>query len=93
MEQVRCMLSHAGSDVRCAVCGQGFLVYWSRLSRTEQVACRQAIQAHLRDHHVAARDEAADRRIHPRDSFDLPDWYLLSAIAAAEEKTAMEEVA
>ena len=94
MEQVRCELSHAGSDVRCAVCGQGFLVHWSRLSRPEQMACRRVIQDHLRNHHVAVRDTQADRRIHPRDEFPIPEWMGLAAFAAAEEtKNAMEEVA
>lgn len=90
MERVRCTLSHAGSDVRCAVCGQGFLVYWSKLSRAEQMACRRVIQDHLRNHHVAGKDD--DRRIHPRDMFEIPEWNGMAAFAGAEEK-AMEEVA
>jgi len=94
MDQVHCTLSHAGSDVRCAVCGQGFLVFWSRLSRAEQMACRRVIQNHLRGHHAAARDTTADRRIHPRDSFPIPEWAGLAAFAAAEEaRNSMEEVA
>jgi hypothetical protein len=94
MEHVSCTLSHAGSDVRCAVCGQGFLVHWSRLSRAEQMACRRVIQDHLRNHHVAVRDTNADRRIHPRDSFPVPEWAGLAAFAAAEEaKTPFVEVA
>jgi hypothetical protein len=94
MEHVHCELSHAGSDVRCAVCGQGFLVHWSRLSRAEQMACRRVIRDHLRNHHTAARDTLADRRIHPRDGFPIPEWLGLAAFAAAEEtKNAMEEVA
>jgi hypothetical protein len=94
MDQVSCLLSHAGSDVRCAVCGQGFLVHWAKLSRAEQMACRRVIQDHLRNHHTVARDTEADRRIHPRDEFGVPEWMGLAAFAAAEEtKSAMEEVA
>jgi hypothetical protein len=74
MHQVLCTLSNEGSDVRCTVCGQGFLVYWSRFSREEQAECRRLIQEELRAHHVAARDADADRRTHPRQPFTVPPW-------------------
>lgn len=92
MEQVSCALSHAGSDVRCAVCGQGFLVFWSRLSLAEQNDCRRAIQKQLRDHHVASRDTHADRRIHPRDNFTIQ---MCGGVAefTVSDKNIMEEVA
>lgn len=83
MHQVLCTLSHEGSDVRCAVCGQGFLVYWSRFSRSEQEECRRQIQDQLRQHHVAAQDSGADRRIHPRAAFNVPEWTGLPHFSAA----------
>lgn len=73
MQHVLCTLSNEGSDVRCSICGQGFLVYWSRFSRAEQDESRRVIQEHLRNHHIAAHDTAADRRRHPRDPFSVPD--------------------
>jgi hypothetical protein len=74
MQPVLCSLSHAGSDVRCLICGQGFIVYWSRLSRAQQGECRGIVQEQLRQHHIAAKDPNADRRIHPRSAFNVPDW-------------------
>ncbi len=74
MYQVLCTLSNEASDVRCAVCGQGFLVYWARYSRAEQAECRQKIKEHLRNHHIFAHDPGADRRIHPRNPFTVPEW-------------------
>jgi hypothetical protein len=83
MQQVLCTLSHEGSDVRCTVCGQGFLVYWSRFSRAEQAECRRAVQEQLRQHHIDAKDPNADRRIHPRSSFNVPEWSALPHLAPA----------
>ena len=83
MHQVLCTLSHEGSDVRCTVCGQGFLVYWSRFSRAEQAECRRTIQEQLRIHHVISQDPGADRRIHPRAAFNVPEWTGLPHFSAA----------
>jgi hypothetical protein len=78
LQEVVCRLSNEASDVRCAVCGQGFLVYWARFSRAEQAQARRAIQEVLRGHHAAnlAIDDAhsvhpAD--VHPTESFSVMD--------------------
>jgi len=83
MQQVLCTLSHEGSDVRCAVCGQGFLVYWSRFSRADQAECRRQIQERLREHHMEAQDTRADRRTHPREPFNVPEWTGVPEFSAA----------
>jgi hypothetical protein len=83
MHPVLCSLSHQGSDVRCLVCGQGFIVYWASLSRAEQGECRRIVQDQLREHHIAARDPGADRRIHPRAPFNVPDWSAVPHLAPA----------
>ena len=98
MHQVLCTLSHEGSDVRCTICGQGFLVYWSRFSRAEQAECRRIVQDQLREHHVAAKDPGADRRIHPRAPFNVPDWTGLPHFSAAallgnSQSISLEDVA
>jgi hypothetical protein len=69
LREVVCKLSNEASDVRCSVCGQGFLVYWARFSRAEQVESRRVIQEALREHHAGA---AADV-VHPRESFTVVD--------------------
>lgn len=63
MYEVMCKLSNEGSDVRCPVCGQGFLVYWARFSRAEQLESRRHIQQELRTQHDAGG--------HPHESFSV----------------------
>ena len=73
MQEVVCKLSNAGSDVRCSVCGQGFLVYWARFSRAEQVESRRVIQEALRGHHAAVAEGADPHAVHPRERFTVVD--------------------
>jgi hypothetical protein len=49
--QVLCERSNTGNDVRCNVCGQGFLVYWERSSRAEREQARRDVIQALADHH------------------------------------------
>jgi hypothetical protein len=77
--QVLCKASNTVSDVRCEICGQGFLVYWSRPSESEQDATRlQVIQA-LEAHHTTS--DAVDA--HPRAGFNVPDWPGLARFSGA----------
>lgn len=51
-----CKVAAGFSDVRCPVCGQGFLVYWTRqreLSREEQ---RVHVQRALREQHAGTEN-------------------------------------
>jgi hypothetical protein len=68
--QVLCKLSNTVSDVRCKVCGQGFLVYWSRTSRAEQNETRRHVIEALELHHTSSQTENA----HPRTGFNVPEW-------------------
>lgn len=68
--QVLCKASNTASDVRCSVCGQGFLVYWTRTAAHERAAAREEILQALRNHHVMAGDASA----HPASGFNLPAW-------------------
>ncbi len=55
---VECRPSNVSSDVRCTVCGQGFLVYGdSRMSR-ERVAVRESVQQALRHQHQTSQHAA-----------------------------------
>jgi hypothetical protein len=68
--QVLCKLSDTSSDVHCRVCGQGFLVYWSRNSRAEQAASRNmVIEALAGQHHTSSSPH-----VHPRTGFNVPEW-------------------
>jgi len=68
--QVLCKLSDSSSDVHCPICGQGFLLYWERSSRTQQEATRHSIQQALQDHHLDSTDTGA----HPEAAFNIPNW-------------------
>jgi predicted DNA-binding protein with PD1-like motif len=62
-----CKSSNTANDVRCAVCGQGFLVYWADHSPAERVRQYASVLEVLRKHHVAMETE----RIHPAGEFHL----------------------
>jgi len=68
--QVLCKASNNVSDIRCNVCGQGFLVYWTRTSATERGFARESILQGLRGHHATSDDASA----HPACGFVLPEW-------------------
>ena len=68
--QVLCKISDTVSDVRCKVCGQGFLVYWSRTSRAEQDATRRQVIEALANQHSTSNSTD----VHPRTGFNIPDW-------------------
>ena len=53
---VECLVSNLGSDVRCLVCGQGFLLFADRCVHRQRARFRHvvpAVQQVLRLHHVA----------------------------------------
>ena len=52
--QMLCKVSNVFSDVRCPVCGQGFLVYWTRVAATSREQQRQFLLTGLRAHHEGA---------------------------------------
>ncbi len=68
--QVLCKASNSASDIRCNICGQGFLVYWTRTSPVEQAAARIEILKALRAQHASGNDVSA----HPTAGFNLPAW-------------------
>jgi len=69
--QVLCERSNSGSDVRCAVCGQGFLVYWERSSRSEREEARKDVMQAIREQH---EDMTSGHHAHPVARFTVPSW-------------------
>ncbi len=51
--QLLCKVSTVFSDVRCPICGQGFLVYWTRQRAGEREEQRHTLQQALREQHGA----------------------------------------
>ena len=68
--QVLCKASSSASDVVCGVCGQGFLVYWTRSSAAERALSAAEIQKALREQHCGSDAPS----VHPRQGFHLPAW-------------------
>ncbi len=66
--QMLCKVSNVFSDVRCPVCGQGFLVYWTRVAAREREEHRQSLMEGLRVQHGTGNSADA----HPA-AFHLPD--------------------
>lgn len=55
---IACRPSNLSSDVRCAVCGQGFLLYGDRRISQERVAVRESVQKRLRSQHEDSQHSA-----------------------------------
>jgi hypothetical protein len=62
---ITCKASNVANDVRCAVCGQSFLVYWKETSPVERAQQYAAVLSVLRRHHAAMSSE----RAHPAGEF------------------------
>lgn len=77
--QVLCKASNNASDIRCNICGQGFLVYWTRSSAEERTAAREWILEGLRSHH----EENDQNSAHPAAGFNLPEWDGVPSSSAA----------
>jgi hypothetical protein len=71
LHEIVCKLSNEASDVRCTVCGQGFLVYWARFTRAEQDRSRRLIQVQLRQHHASSLASGEAHEVHPKESFSV----------------------
>ena len=56
---IECRPSNVCSDLRCAICGQGFLLYGDRCSSEERESVRASAQQTLREHHSDQQHPAA----------------------------------
>jgi hypothetical protein len=68
--QVLCKSTIGSGEVKCCVCGQGFVMFWERQSRAERAEAIREIQAALRGHH----SKVASPQAHPRSGFLVPAW-------------------
>jgi hypothetical protein len=64
--QILCKASDTVADVRCTICGQAFLIYWTR-SCAEDRSTRVEIQQALCSHHHDSTAPAA----HPPVEFSV----------------------
>jgi hypothetical protein len=68
--QVLCKSTTGNAEISCCVCGQGFVLFWERQSRSERMEALQEIQKTLRGHH----QELAGVEAHPQTGFLIPEW-------------------
>jgi hypothetical protein len=77
--QVLCKKSMTSCDIRCKVCGQGFVVFWERHSRDEQAEAVRLLTDEIRNHH--SNNDGAEA--HPEYGFNLPAWDGIAAFSGA----------
>ena len=77
--QVLCKSTNGNAEMHCIVCGQGFVMFWERQSRTERTESIKEIQRTLRDQHRNQRGPAA----HPNGGFLVPEWKGSNAASGA----------
>jgi hypothetical protein len=66
--QVLCRKTKGNAEFHCCVCGQGFVMFWERQSRSERAEIMHEIQETMRRHHRTAPGPEA----HPLDGFLAP---------------------
>lgn len=69
--QHSCQQTKLSSDVRCPVCGQGFLIYAQEGMYVSREEGRRIIQQALRTHHSTC---VTSPSAHPGGTFDIPSW-------------------
>ena len=68
--QVFCKSTNGNAELRCCVCGQGFVLFWDRQPLRQRTTVMSEIQETLRRQHRAADGTAA----HPQGGFLAPEW-------------------
>jgi len=68
--QVFCRKTNGNAELRCCVCGQGFVMFWERQTATERAVTRAEIQEVLRRQHRSI----AGCEAHPQSEFAMPEW-------------------
>jgi hypothetical protein len=73
--QVVCQASETSADVRCPLCGQGFILSWERTCRIERGKTLTKIQKALQQQHaVQAEASDSEQPVHPSNAFNIPEW-------------------
>ncbi len=68
---VTCLVSHTANDLRCPVCGQGFLLFTGgRVSATAREQVRHRVRLAVRQHHAVS---TSGMEVHPRIAFAVEE--------------------
>jgi hypothetical protein len=65
-----CKKTSGHPELRCGVCGQGFVMSWERQTSVERAVCRTEIQEVMRQQHRSANGQEP----HPLTGFEMPGW-------------------
>jgi len=68
--QVICRSTNRHPETRCCVCGQGFVIFWERESRTQRREALFEIQKTLCNHHRHNDGPI----VHPQHDFAILQW-------------------
>lgn len=68
--QVLCKSTNGNAEMHCSVCGQGFVMFWERQSRSERVEAIREVEMTLRHQHRNQKGPEA----HPNGGFLVPEW-------------------
>lgn len=77
--QVLCKSINENADTYCSVCGQGFVLFWERQTKSERAHSLRDIEKALRNHHEIHPGPEA----HPVRGFLVPDWQGTVAFSGA----------
>jgi len=77
--QVLCKSTNGSAEAHCCVCGQGFVMFWERQSRSERAEAIREIQMTLRHQHRHLKGPEA----HPNGGFLVPEWKASNAASSA----------
>lgn len=69
--QVLCKLSNDTPDLQCAICGEGFRLYYTRTSPEERRDSLSLVQQALHEQHLT---HVGGEAVHPENSFNVPSW-------------------
>jgi hypothetical protein len=72
--QVLCKSTNGNAETTCCICGQGFVMFWERQSRSERAEALREIQKTLRGHHSDKGGPEAHPSDHPSSGFLVPEW-------------------
>ncbi len=67
---ITCLLSNTANDLRCPVCGQGFLLFAERTTATVREQVKRRVRRAMRSHHAGA---AGALDVHPAAAFPVED--------------------
>jgi hypothetical protein len=80
--QVLCKSTSGNAEIHCCICGQGFVLFWERESRSQRIEAMKEIQNALRRQHGNRRGA----EMHPKDIFLVPEGDSSSGFAESANR-------